>query len=153
MNRRTLALLAVLVPLAALFVYVALRSGPQTPIPVTVTRVEARSITPALFGIGTIEVRYTNKIGPTVAGRVKRVDALWRQVCHAVSESGYRYGEAVAVKTLKYIAPSGSFDMVKQWKEKSWASAASTGSSIVIPFMPVFCRRPVRVRSRIFPRS
>ena len=74
MNRRTLALLAVLVPLAALFVYVALRSGPLTPIPVTVTAVETRSITPALFGIGTIEARYTYKIGPTVAGRVKRVD-------------------------------------------------------------------------------
>jgi HlyD family secretion protein len=74
MNRRTLALLAVLVPLAALFVYVALRSGPLTPIPVTVTIIENRSITPALFGIGTIEARYTYKIGPIVAGRVKRVD-------------------------------------------------------------------------------
>ena len=74
MNRRTLAVLAVLVPLAALFVYVALRSGPLTPIPVTVTRVETRSITPALFGIGTVEARYTYKIGPTIAGRVERVD-------------------------------------------------------------------------------
>ena len=74
MNRRTLAVLAVLVPLAALFVYVALRSGPLTPIPVTVTAVETRSITPALFGIGTIEARYTYKIGPTVAGRVRRLD-------------------------------------------------------------------------------
>ena len=74
MNRRTLAVLAVLIPLAALFVYVALRSGPLTPIPVTVTAVETRSITPALFGIGTIEARYTYKIGPTVAGRVRRLD-------------------------------------------------------------------------------
>ena len=74
MNRRTLALLAVLIPLVALFIYVALRSGPLAPIPVTVTRVESRSITPALFGIGTVEARYTYKIGPTVAGRVKRVD-------------------------------------------------------------------------------
>ena len=32
------------------------------------------SITPALFGIGTVEARYTYAIGPTVAGRVKRVD-------------------------------------------------------------------------------
>ena len=74
LNRRTLALLAVLIPLAALFIYVAMRSGPLTPIPVTVTLVETRSITPALFGIGTVEARYTYKIGPTVAGRVKRVD-------------------------------------------------------------------------------
>ena len=74
MNRRTLTVLAVLVPLAALFVYVALQSGPLTPIPVTVTRIETRSITPALFGIGTVEARYTYKIGPTIAGRVRRVD-------------------------------------------------------------------------------
>lgn len=71
---RTLALMVVLLPLAALFVYVALRSGPLAPVPVTVTRVEKRAITPALFGIGTVEARYTYKIGPTFAGRVKRLD-------------------------------------------------------------------------------
>jgi RND family efflux transporter MFP subunit len=69
-----LALLAVVVPLAALLIYVALRSGPLAPIPVTVTTVESRAIAPALFGIGTIEARYTYRIGPTVAGRIKRVD-------------------------------------------------------------------------------
>ena len=62
------------VPLLALFVYVALRSGPLAPVPVTVATVENRSISPALFGIGTVEARYTYKIGPTVAGRIKRVD-------------------------------------------------------------------------------
>ena len=70
LQRRTLALLAVLVPLLALFVYVALRSGPLAPIPVTVTTVENRAIVPGLFGIGTVESRYTYKIGPTTAGRV-----------------------------------------------------------------------------------
>lgn len=74
MNRRMLALLAVLVPLLALLIYVALRAGPLAPIPVTVTTVESRSIAPALFGIGTVEARYTYRIGPTVAGRIKRVD-------------------------------------------------------------------------------
>jgi HlyD family secretion protein len=74
MNRRTVALVAVLLPLLALFIYVALRSGPLAPVPVTVAPVESRSITPALFGIGTVESRYTYKIGPTVAGRIKRVD-------------------------------------------------------------------------------
>lgn len=74
MNGRKLALVAVIVPLLALFIYVALRSGPLAPIPVTVTAVEDRSIAPALFGIGTVESRYTHKIGPTAAGRVKRVD-------------------------------------------------------------------------------
>lgn len=71
---RTLALLAVVVPLSALFVYVALRSGPLAPVAVTVATVEARAIVPALFGIGTVEARYTYKIGPTFAGRVKRLD-------------------------------------------------------------------------------
>ena len=71
---RTLALLAVVVPLLALFVYVALRSGPLAPVKVTVATVETKSITPALFGIGTVEARYTYKIGPTFTGRVKRLD-------------------------------------------------------------------------------
>lgn len=71
---RTLMLLVVVLPLLALFIYVALRSGPLAPVPVTVTTVENRSIAPALFGIGTVEAQYTYKIGPTFAGRVKRLD-------------------------------------------------------------------------------
>ena len=73
-QRRTLALIAVLVPLVALFGYVALRAGPLAPVPVTVTTVASEAIAPALFGIGTVEARYTHKIGPTFAGRVKQVD-------------------------------------------------------------------------------
>ncbi len=72
--KRTLAILVVLLPLLALFIYVALRSGPLAPVTVTVTRVENRSISPALFGIGTVEARYSYKIGPTFAARVKRLD-------------------------------------------------------------------------------
>ncbi len=71
---RTLALLAVLLPLLGLFIYVALRSGPLAPVPVTVAAVENRVVSPALFGIGTVEARYSYKIGPTVAGRVKHLD-------------------------------------------------------------------------------
>ncbi|MBS0597622.1 MAG: efflux RND transporter periplasmic adaptor subunit [Burkholderiaceae bacterium] len=74
LQRRTLMLLAVAVPLAVLFVYVALRSGPLAPVAVTVTQVESRSIAPALAGIGTVQARHTYKIGPTAAGRVRRVD-------------------------------------------------------------------------------
>ncbi len=70
---RTLALLVVLLPLLVLFIYVALRSGPLAPVPVTIAAVENRSISPALFGIGTVESRYTYKIGPTVAGRIKQL--------------------------------------------------------------------------------
>ena len=71
---RTLALLAVIVPLLALFIYVGLRSGPLAPVAVTVIAVESKAITPALFGIGTVEARYTYKIGPTFAGRVQRLE-------------------------------------------------------------------------------
>jgi RND family efflux transporter MFP subunit len=70
---RTLAMIGVLVPLLALFVYVAIRSGPLAPVLVTATTVENRSVMPALFGIGTIEARYTYRMGPTFAGRVQQV--------------------------------------------------------------------------------
>ncbi len=70
---RTLAMIGVVIPLLALFIYVALRSGPLTPVPVTVAMVENQAIMPALFGIGTVEARYTYRIGPTFAGRVKQV--------------------------------------------------------------------------------
>ena len=73
-QKSTMAILAVLIPLLVLFVYVALRSGPLAPVTVTLATVENTSISPALFGIGTVEARYTYKIGPTFAGRVKRLD-------------------------------------------------------------------------------
>jgi multidrug efflux pump subunit AcrA (membrane-fusion protein) len=71
---RSLVMLAVLVPLLLVFGYVALRSGPLAPVPVTVTRVENHAVMPSLFGIGTVEARYTYRIGPTLAGRVLRVN-------------------------------------------------------------------------------
>ena len=71
---RTLALLAVVVPMLALFVYVVLRSGPLAPVAVTLAQVERKALTPALFGVGTIGARTTTKIGPTVAGRIQRLD-------------------------------------------------------------------------------
>lgn len=73
-QRRTLMLLAVAVPIAALFGYVVLRSGPLAPVAVMTTSVESRPISPALFGIGTVEARFSYKIGPTVAGRLARID-------------------------------------------------------------------------------
>ena len=71
---RTLALIVVIVPLLVLFVYAAFRSGPLAPVEVSVATVESRSLTPSLFGIGSVDARYTYKIGPTFAGRVKRLD-------------------------------------------------------------------------------
>ncbi len=70
---RTLSLAAVLLLLVGLLGYVALRAGPLAPVPVTLITVESREISPALFGIGSVEARYTHKIGPTFAGRIKSV--------------------------------------------------------------------------------
>lgn len=74
LQRRTLALIAVLVPLVVLLVYVAIRSGPLAPVAVVEARVKRSTVHPALFGIGTVEARYTYSIGPTAAGRLKRLD-------------------------------------------------------------------------------
>lgn len=104
MNGRKLALIAVLVPLLALFIYVALRSGPLAPVPVTVTTVESSAIAPALFGIGTVESRYTHKIGPTAAGRVKQVDV---QVGDKV-RAGQALGEMDPVDVDDRIAAQAS---------------------------------------------
>ncbi|MCC7227189.1 MAG: efflux RND transporter periplasmic adaptor subunit [Burkholderiaceae bacterium] len=71
---RTLALLVTLVPLTLLFIYVALRSGPLAPVAVTIASVERRAISPALFGIGTVDARHTYKIGPIATGRLLRLD-------------------------------------------------------------------------------
>ncbi|NUN60163.1 MAG: biotin/lipoyl-binding protein, partial [Burkholderiaceae bacterium] len=73
MQRRTLALLAVVVPLLALFIYVALRSGPLAPVAVTVVTAENRPVAPSLFGIGTVAARSTYRIGPTVSGRLQKL--------------------------------------------------------------------------------
>lgn len=69
-QKRTLALIAILLPLLALFVHVTLHSGPLAPVSVVLATVENKSLSPALFGIGTVEARYTYKIGPTAAGRL-----------------------------------------------------------------------------------
>lgn len=74
LQRRTLALLTIITLLLTLFAYIALQSGPLAPIVVTVTTVESRSIVPTLSGIGTVQARYTYKIGPVLAGRVKHLD-------------------------------------------------------------------------------
>ena len=72
-SRRTLVLVLILAGLVALLLQVALRSGPLAPVPVTETTVEARALQPALFGVGTVEARYTYRIGPTTAGRLKQL--------------------------------------------------------------------------------
>ena len=73
-SRRTLMLVAAIVPLVLLFAWVAVRSGPLAPVEVTTISVAKRSIAPALYGIGTVQARYSYKIGPTYAGRLQRLD-------------------------------------------------------------------------------
>lgn len=57
------------------FGVVIARSGSLSPIQVTTLRVESGSLSPAIFGIGTVEARRSYLIGPTAAGRVKAVHA------------------------------------------------------------------------------
>ena len=71
---RTMGLIGTLLPLFALFVVVAVRSGPLAPVPVVAASVQRQSIEPALFGIGIVGAQYTYRIGPTMAGRVQHVD-------------------------------------------------------------------------------
>lgn len=72
MSRRVgLSLLGVLL-LGALG-FVVMRSGPLAPTRVTVIEVAEGRLTPALFGIGTVEARRSYLIGPTTAGRVRKV--------------------------------------------------------------------------------
>lgn len=73
LRSRRIALLAVLLPLLALFVFVVFRSGPLAPVPVTVAQAEERSLRPAVFGVGLVEARYLYRVGPTAPGRVKAV--------------------------------------------------------------------------------
>ena len=86
---KSLALASVGLILVVLLTYVALRAGPLAPIEVTVEQVASKALQPALFGIGTVEARFTHKIGPTVAGRIKRVDV---QVGDSV-KAGHLLGE------------------------------------------------------------
>jgi HlyD family secretion protein len=59
--------------LAAAMVFVVMRSGPLAPTRVAVVQAAEGHLTPALFGIGTVEARRSYLIGPTVAGRVRAV--------------------------------------------------------------------------------
>lgn len=59
--------------LLAALVFIVRRSGPFAPVRVTVVNAAQTSISPALYGIGTVEARRSYLIGPTSAGRVLRV--------------------------------------------------------------------------------
>jgi HlyD family secretion protein len=71
LRRLGLGLLALL--LLAALAYVMMRAGPLAPVRVTVAQAAEGSLSPSLFGIGTVEARRAYLNGPTVAGRVRQV--------------------------------------------------------------------------------
>jgi HlyD family secretion protein len=67
---RRLAVAAAVLALGGAMVFVALRTGPLAPVQVTLTRVTSGTLSPSVFGLGTVEARRSWMIGPTTAGRV-----------------------------------------------------------------------------------
>ena len=70
---RRIALGGLALLLVGLLAFVVLRTGPLAATRVTVTNVQEGRLSPALFGIGTVEARRSWMVGPTVAGRVLSV--------------------------------------------------------------------------------
>ncbi|MBH2010424.1 MAG: biotin/lipoyl-binding protein, partial [Xanthomonadaceae bacterium] len=70
---RRMALGGLALLLVGALAFVALRTGPLAPTRVTVAAVQQGKLSPALFGIGTVEARRSWMVGPTVAGRVLSV--------------------------------------------------------------------------------
>ena len=70
---RRLTLVGLVLLLLGALAFVALRTGPLAATRVTVTQVREGSLSPAIFGIGTVEARRSWMIGPTVPGRVLTV--------------------------------------------------------------------------------
>lgn len=70
---RRLGLWLLALALLGLFAMVVVRAGPLAPVRVTVVTIGQGTIRPALFGIGTVEAQRSYLVGPTTAGRVRRV--------------------------------------------------------------------------------
>lgn len=70
-RRGVLAALALL--LLAALAFVVMRAGPLAPTTVTVVQASESALSTGLFGIGSVEARRSYLIGPTAAGRVRRV--------------------------------------------------------------------------------
>lgn len=71
--KRRLVIGTVALTLIGALAFVSLRTGPLAPIKVTVTQATEGSLSPSIFGIGTVEARRSWMVGPTVAGRVLSV--------------------------------------------------------------------------------
>ena len=72
-TRRQLLIGLTLTFLLLVFGLVVLNSGPLASAKVTTIKVSDQSLTPTLFGVGTVEARRSYLMGPVVAGRVLNV--------------------------------------------------------------------------------
>lgn len=114
LSRRALSVVAVLVPLAVLLVYVAVRSGPLAPVAVTIVEVESHALRPSLFGVGNVEARQVHRIGATAPGRLLRLGVDVGDVVKAAqvlgemdpvdSDDRLHAQEAIVKRTLATVA-------------------------------------------------
>ena len=82
-SRRKLLIFVTLFGLLILFAYIVFSTGPLSPIKVTTVKISSQSLTPTLFGVGTVEARRSYLMGPVIAGRVLKVHV---DVGHSVKE-------------------------------------------------------------------
>ena len=73
-SKQLYVLLSALVLIAGM-VYVVFRLGPLAPVKITTIRVENKTLTHSIFGIGVLEAQQTWLLGPLSAGRVLHIDA------------------------------------------------------------------------------
>ncbi len=73
MNRKLMAGVAGLALLVAAMLWLAFNRGPLAPVQVQMEVVREMILSPSVFGVGTVEARRSYAIGPTQAGRVRRV--------------------------------------------------------------------------------
>ena len=71
--KRRAGIALALVGLLGALGWVLQRSGPWAPVRVTVARVEVGAVQPALVGIGVVEARHSQLLGPTTTARVLKV--------------------------------------------------------------------------------
>ena len=73
LTTRRVLIATLAIALVGTLAFVSLRTGPLAPIKVTVAQPTEGSLSPSIFGIGTVEARRSWMVGPTTAGRVLSV--------------------------------------------------------------------------------
>lgn len=73
-QKKLLAVFATIALMAAAFIWVLLSSGPLAKIRIVVSEVQEQRLEPSLFGIGTVEARYTYRIASNTVGRAVKLN-------------------------------------------------------------------------------